>query len=65
MLHFYLLFFWVGTHPLLTKTPFAFSWKLKYSLSLSVAQRPHSSDIGDHPVIPSLMGGDLQWLLSE
>ena len=43
----------------------AFAWKLNHSLSLSEAQRRHSPDTGDNPVIPSLMGGDLQWPLSE
>ena len=42
-----------------------FAWKLNHNLSLSEAQRRHSPDTGDHPVIPSLMGGDLQWPLSE
>ena len=66
--HFYLLFFWVGTHPIFPKKkklacPFA--WKLNHSLSLSEAQRHHSPDTGDLPITPSLMGGDLPWLLSE
>ncbi len=43
----------------------AFAWKLNHSLSLSEAQRRHSPDTGDHPVVPSLMGGDLQLPLSE
>jgi hypothetical protein len=68
MHHFYLLFFWVGTHPIFPKKKklaCAFAWKLNHSLSLSEAQRHHSPDTGDLPVTPSLMGGDLPWLLSE
>ncbi len=42
-----------------------FAWKLNHSLFLSEAQRHHSTDTGDHPVIPLLMGGDLQWPPSE
>ena len=47
------LSFWVGAHPIYSKTWLAFSWKLKHCLFLSVATRPRSSDLGDHPVISS------------
>ena len=42
-----------------------FAWKLNHNLSLSEAQRRLSPDTGDLPVTPSLMGGDLPWLLSK
>jgi hypothetical protein len=66
MQHFYLPLLLGGDPPYLDQNlARAFAWKLKHSLFLSVDQRCHSPDTGDHPVIPSLTGGDLQWPLSE